>query len=113
MSKATVLEKAKEYSVDITEGYPVDMGRVFRIWYTWGFWANAVAIVGAVATFIISAKNAYASKIVYGCTTIGFLVNYFVWIAIGTVWRFSMAGTAAAGDKLDREPGIKDETWEK
>ncbi len=110
-TRDAVLKKAKSFSVDITEGYPVDMGRVFRIWFSWGFWANALAIVGAVTTFILSAKNQYAAKVTMSCTSLVFLLNFFVWLAIGTVWRFSKAGTIASGDKLEREFGTSDDTW--
>jgi len=111
-TRAGVLKKADDLGIDVTEGYPVDMGRVFGIWFAWGFWSNVVAILGAITTFVLTSKNAYAAKVVQAVTSLGYLVNWFVWLAIGTIWRFSKAGTTASGDKLEREFGVSDDAWE-
>ena len=41
-SKQLVLAKAKEFAIDVTEGYPLEMHRLFVTWFRWGFWTAIV-----------------------------------------------------------------------
>ena len=31
---------ANDIGVPVKDGYPVDMAKVFRAWFTWGFWGT-------------------------------------------------------------------------
>ena len=39
------------------------------------------------------------------------MTNFVVWIVLGTVWRFSTAGSIASGSKLEKPIGMTDESW--
>ena len=39
------------------------------------------------------------------------MTNFVVWIVLGTVWRFSTAGSIASGSKLEKPVGMTDESW--
>lgn len=40
---------ATELGIPVKDGYPIDMAKVFRAWFAWGFWGSFIqmAIVGA------------------------------------------------------------------
>ena len=42
-----------------------------------------------------------------------YMTNGLVWLAFGAIWRFSKAGSAASGDKLERTYGTTDAQWDK
>ena len=43
-----VIFKAAELGVTVPQGYPIEMSRVFRAWFIWGFWAKVAMIVLSV-----------------------------------------------------------------
>jgi len=36
---------AKEKSIEVKHGYPVDLGHLFRSWFLWGFWSHIISII--------------------------------------------------------------------
>jgi len=99
-------------NIDITEGYPLEMHKVLKAWFTWGFYAKA-AMLAASAIFIPMFWCHEKASVIMGSIALGlYAVNGLVWVAFGGIWRFSKAGSIAAGDKLERLFGTTDEEWE-
>jgi len=51
---------ANDLKIEIKEGYPVDMAKLFRTWFMWGFWGSILQIliiVAAVPIFTLVKKE--------------------------------------------------------
>ena len=99
--------------IDIVDGYPVEMHRVYVVWFLTGFWAQiALIVITAIVIPLYRFKEFYGK--VFGCCSYSFYwIATFVWLAFGGIWRFSKAGSVASGDKLERLYGTTDEQWAK
>lgn len=96
----------------MTEGYPVEMHKIYIAWFLWGFYAKCamIALMG-----ITSILHFWADKgsIVVGSISCGlYISNAIVWLSCGGIWRYSKAGVIAAGDKLERQANVTNEDWE-
>ena len=109
---AEAVATANAISIDVPEGYPVDMAKVFMAWFVWGFYAK----IGISVLMLITAGIYFASEnaaIITGAISCGlYLTNCIAWLVAGGIWRFSMAGITASGDLLERADGVTDEEWE-
>jgi hypothetical protein len=111
-TKAEIIDTANTNDVDVTEGYPVEMHKIYVAWFLWGFYSKIAMVV---LMGITSAVYCFAEKasIIVGSISCGlYISNAIVWLSCGGVWRFSKAGVIAAGDKLDRQAGVSNEDWE-
>ena len=110
-TKQEVVARANAMGIDITEGYPQEMHRLYIAWFRWGFYTHLVyVIVSIVVAFLAMAKKSYAWTIAgFNCCI--FTTNSLVWLAMGAIWRFSKAGVTASGDKLERLYGTTDQQW--
>ena len=50
-TKELAILKAVEMGIDVTEGYPMEMHRVFLAWFIWGFWAKVTLVALGLLTF--------------------------------------------------------------
>ncbi len=77
-----------------------------------GFWSNTtlIAIILLVFALKLCSVNANFFGIVI---TVIYIVGWIVWVAIGSIWRFSDPGRVAAGERLIHEADIDDDLWEK
>jgi len=103
--------KADAMGIDVSEGYPVEMNKLFRTWFTWGFWSKIYLMVtsilfGSLGKYCVNASD-FLGKISCGL----YMLNGFVWIVFGAIWRYSDAGSIASGDKLERPEDATDEEW--
>ena len=110
-TSADVTLRASVMGVDVTEGYPIEMHAIFRLWFVWGFWAHAVFTAASGAILAVMACSMTAYKILGSISFALFFTNQLVWLSFGGIWRFSRAGQVASGDQLDRLAELDDETW--
>jgi len=40
LTKEGIIAKANAMGIDVVEGYPINMQKVYHAWFAWGFWAN-------------------------------------------------------------------------
>ena len=113
VTKSDVIARANSMGIDIVDGYPLEMHKVYVVWFLWGFWAQIICIV---LTAIVVPLSFYKQNLasVLGSIFFGlYCTNSFVWLAFGSIWRFSKAGVVASGDKLERLYGTTDALWAK
>ena len=110
-----MLSKAKEFAIDVTEGYPMEMHKVLVAWFMWGFTAKVVLIgLGLlIALYSVATGGGRASYICGSITCALYVTNSLIWLGFGAIWRFSNAGQIASGDKLERLYGKSDDEWDK
>ena len=96
----------------MTEGYPVEMHKVYLAWFLWGFYAKcAMIVLMSITTGLYFCTEKAA--VVVGSVSCGlYIANAIVWVACGGIWRFSKGGVIATGDKLERMFGTSDEDWD-
>lgn len=108
-----VVSRANAMGIDILEGYPIEMHKVYVVWFLWGFWAHVATIVLALIVIPVILKKENLRFALGSCSCCLYSVNMFVWLAFGGIWRFSKAGVIASGDKLERLYGMTDAQWTK
>ena len=97
--------------IDIVDGYPVEMHKVYVAWFLWGFWSQIALIIISIICFIVYRVKEGPGKIFGAVFFSLYWINTFIWLACGGIWRFSKAGIVASGDKLERMYGITDAQW--
>jgi len=103
-----VISRANAMGIDIVDGYPVEMHKVYVVWFLWGFWAH-IAMIVLLAIFIPICIKKESARVGLGSISCClFSANMFIWLAFGSIWRFSKAGAIASGDKLERLYGMTD-----
>jgi len=110
-TKAEIIDAANKEDIEVTEGYPVEMHKMYIAWFLWGFFTKCVFIVliGIASGLYFCAENA---SMIMGSISCGlYIANSIVWLLCGGIWRFSKAGVIAAGDKLERKGGVSDDDW--
>ena len=105
--------KAAELGVDVPQGYPIEMSRVFRAWFIWGFWAGATVIALSTLLTPLYIWQRKTWNIVAGIMWTLFWLQNVAWIVLGAIWRFSKAGTIVSGGWLERIYDENDDTYEK
>jgi hypothetical protein len=111
-TKATVIAKGAEMNVAPSEGYPVEMHKIYLAWFRWGFWSSVVISVLFVVFGGLMAAKKPVGNIIGGISCGIYLLNVIIWLAFGAIWRYSPAGKTASGDFLVREGGIGDSYWD-
>merc|ERR1719469_1224994 len=81
LTKDAAILKAKEASVDVPEGYPVEMHRVFVAWAMWGFLQNAVMITVIALTIILVAFVPIMPTIA-SVTGMGWCIGTILWLVL-------------------------------
>ena len=94
--------------IDITEGYPQEMHRIYVAWFAWGFWSHLIYFVTSLVVMVIWNVKMNIAKMIGGLNCCIFTTNSLIWLAFGAIWRFSKAGIVASGDKLERLYGTTD-----
>ena len=112
-TKAGIIAKGAEMGVTPTEGYPIEMHKIYLAWFRWGFWSNvAISAIVLVLAALSMAKKPVAAMI--GTISCGiYMTNSVIWLVFGAIWRYSLAGRTASGDHLIREEDISDDMWDK
>ena len=98
----TLLKAAKDLHLPEKQGYPVNMGHIFRTWFQWGFFTMVMQIwIGAMLMFSnpMNLLGRYASTILIFFGIVSF-INSAWWVVLGAIWRFSQAGQVTTGSKL-------------
>ena len=111
LTKEEVVARAVNVDIDITEGYPMEMHKVYTAWFMWGFWSKIIFAISMMVTFGVSFANAYIAKMLAAVEVGLYATNGLLWLILGSVWRFSQPGGVASGDKLARKKGVSDEDW--
>lgn len=110
-TRAEVIDLANSIDVSIIDGYPIELHKVFRVWFIWGFYAHVAALaLGAISAIIAIFHR--TGMIMGTITGILYFLNACAWVAVGFIWRFSKAGAIAAGDLLERDADITDDAWD-
>ena len=106
-----MIARANAMGIDITEGYPLEMHKIYVVWFTWGFIGHLIFAALFAVTLVAGYVNKSYGWAVGICNLVLSVTNLLVWLSFGAIWRFSKAGVAAAGDKLERLYGTSDEVW--
>mgnify|MGYP007023081433 CR=1 FL=1 len=112
LTKSDVIARSNAMGIDIVDGYPMEMHKVYVVWFLWGFWANVAILALNVLLMPLGFMKKERTGMILGSVFCGFYcINTFVWLAFGGIWRFSKAGVVASGDKLERLYGTTDAQW--
>ena len=106
-----MVQSAKTLSVEITEGYPIEMHKIFSVWFIWGFWTSLTYLTIFAIGLLVAKKSVKYGKIIISTISGFFCTNAVIWLVMGMVWRFSKAGSVASGDRLERTYGTSDKVW--
>mmetsp|Transcript_45828 Transcript_45828/g.60715 ORF Transcript_45828/g.60715 Transcript_45828/m.60715 type:complete len:165 (-) Transcript_45828:316-810(-) len=98
--------------IDVPEGYPVEMHKIFRAWFIWGFWSKVYLIVTTILFTSLNKWIGSVSSVLGGISCGLYMTNGLVWLIFGAIWRYSVAGKTAAGDFLERPESMSAEDWE-
>ena len=113
LTKEGILKKASDMGVDVVDGYPVNMAKVYQAWFAWGFWNNTIVTISSITFWLVKKYSEKAALIGNGIFGSLFCISSVVWLMFGAIWRFSKAGTIASGDRLERLNDQTDEQWTK
>ena len=112
-TKEEVIQRAQIVDIEIPEGYPMEMHKLWIAWFTWGFWSKIILILLTIFSYSISYASTNIATVL-GAISYGlYITNGLVWLAMGAVWRFSDPGMIAAGEKLARKSSQSDQDWNK
>ena len=80
------------------------MGRVYRIWFQWGFFTMLATLWLSVMLFYPVFRRslgrlADAILVIVGAVSV---INGIFWLILGSVWRFSQSGKVASGALLEK-----------
>mmetsp|Transcript_43837 Transcript_43837/g.58103 ORF Transcript_43837/g.58103 Transcript_43837/m.58103 type:complete len:172 (+) Transcript_43837:251-766(+) len=106
---------AKDKGVEVRHGYPVDIARLFRSWFVWGFWSHILFLVIQIIflpLFLVQTTTQTIYKVIYSLLTGVKCCNFVAWFLMGFFWRFSRAGRIASGEKIQRGD-LSDDDWTK
>ena len=56
-TEAAVVQSAKTLSVEITEGYPIEMHKIFSVWFIWGFWTTLTYLTIFAIGLLVAKKS--------------------------------------------------------
>jgi len=104
------------------KGYPLNMARVFKIWFQWGFFTVFASLWLSILLFypifrgrmgkIFDSKGVCFDMflVIVGAVS---ALNGIFWLILGGVWRFSKAGKVASGAYLEKtqEQQTNDTLW--
>ena len=114
LTKEGILKKASDMGVDVVDGYPVNMAKVYQAWFTWGFWNNTIVTITSITAWVVKKYNSEkAALVINGIFGSLFCISSVIWLMFGAIWRFSKAGTIASGDRLERLNDQTDDQWNK
>ena len=114
LTEKYILTTAEEQSVTVRPGYPVNMAKLFRTWFMWGFWGcilQLILLTVVVPLYFLCKTNLGVIEVVYGVAQALLCCSNVAWYILGFFWRFSRAGRVAAGEKMVRLASLTDEQW--
>lgn len=111
LTKESIVAKAKAANVDMPEGYPIDMHKIYVTWALWGFWTNAIMITTFFVAAIMVCIKPKLAAIMGVVNGLGWIISTCLWLTFGAIWRYSYGGSVAAGDKLVRDDNVSDDDW--
>ena len=115
LTKNTVRKLAFERGIKIKDGYPVDMGQLFRAWFTWGFWGSifqvAIFAVFIPMLILMKKKHQFFTRVTGALLCTLSCCNAMIWITLGFFWRYTKAGMIVTGDKLERPVDATAQEW--
>ena len=78
--------------IKVDEGYPVEIHKLFRVWFIWGFWSQVYLVVSAIIFSSLSKYCGGFGEILGKISCCLYLINCLVWIVVGAIFRYSNAG---------------------
>ena len=112
LTEKYILTVAEEQNVTVRPGYPVNMAKLFRTWFMWGFWGSIIQLILLTVTiplYFLCKTNLYVIEVVYGIAQACLCCSNTAWFILGFFWRFSRAGRVASGEKMVRLASLTDE----
>mmetsp|Transcript_25131 Transcript_25131/g.29494 ORF Transcript_25131/g.29494 Transcript_25131/m.29494 type:complete len:311 (+) Transcript_25131:50-982(+) len=114
LSRKGAITMATEREIPIKEGYPVDMAKLFRTWFLWGFWGSIMQMLIVcvfVPLFIMHRQGLRVKSIVFISVQGVQCCSTVMWFILGFFWRFSRGGRVVSGEVLEKSSGDTDEEW--
>ena len=102
---------ATQLGVQVPQGYPVEMHKVFHAWVAWGFYTSVVFMSIFIFAIILMKYKEKAGQVISAVNFGISMTNFVIWVLLGTIWRFSAAGNIAAGGLLEKPVGMTDDVW--
>ena len=93
---------AASMHIEVKPEYPVDFARIFRLWFTWGFYATLIPVLCVCVFGIFSRIDALegAMNCLGMCVCCLTPLSIIGWIVVGGLWRFSRPGQIVSGDLI-------------
>ena len=100
--------------VAVTQGYPLEMHKVFTRWFKWGFYAHIIFSGVSLSILPIMIISRKAFQVLATITVTSFVISVLIWGYFGTLSRFNKGGQVASGDFLEQneDEEVTDELWE-
>ena len=94
---------AERLNIKVSRGYPLNMAKIFRIWFISGFFGLLLWVGLAIPLWQVNLwkiKNKVDQGLLFllhCCMT----VMITIWLLLGGFWRFSNAGRVVSGDLIE------------
>ena len=114
-TKKEAVSMAVDRNIEIRDGFPVDMAKVFRAWFLWGFWGSIVQILIILAfipLFILVQRATLIKRFAFASIQLMACCSTTLWFFMGFFWRYSHGGRVVSGEKLERSAGLTDSEWQ-
>lgn len=113
LTRDEIQSKAETLGIEIPDGYPIEMHKVYTAWALWGFWTQFILIIVTIASLVVANFAPIVFAYMSSITGLGWFISSLLWVIFGAIWRYSWGGTVAAGDRLVREDNESTEDYDK
>jgi len=103
LTRDEITAKAASLGVEIPDGYPVEMHKVYVAWAQWGFWTQFILIIVTIASLVVANFAPVIFAYMSSITGLVWFISTVLWIVFGGITRYTFGGIVAAGDKLVKE----------
>lgn len=114
LTKKGAITIATERKIEVKDGYPVDMAKLFRTWFLWGFWGSIIQILIVcvfVPVYVLLKAPLRTKTIVFAGVQGVQCLSTVLWFVLGFFWRFSSGGRVVSGEMLEKSADDTDEEW--
>lgn len=80
------------------------MHSIYITWFLWGFWSKIILItMGLISQLVSYYSSKNVARVISILSLVLYTTNGAIWLAFGSIYRWSQPGQVAAGDKLKVE----------
>lgn len=111
--RSNIISVANQLNIKVSQGYPLNMAKTFRVWFISGFFGILVWMSLAVPLSQVNFGQV-RSKIDQGmlfCLQLLIMSIVAIWLLLGGFWRFSEPGRLSSGEFLENVDNLDKEAW--